>query len=92
MDEFPLFKNMMLLADGIDACVENKAITPALVLIYSAIDTTGWFDSTEAFVTRNDSISWVDKYLLKAKQLRCTSLDLYAAVAAYCTLLRRILS
>jgi len=41
MDEFPLFKNMMLLASGIDACIEKKAITPALVLIYSAIDTTG---------------------------------------------------
>ena len=79
MDEFPLFKNMMLLASGIDACIEKKVITPALVLIYSAIDTTGWLDSTETFATRNDFISWVDKYLLKARQLRCTSLDLYAA-------------
>ncbi len=79
MDESPLFKNMMLLASGIDACIEKKAITSALVLIYSAIDTTGWLDSTEAFATRNDFMSWVEKYLLKAKPLRCTSLDLYAA-------------
>ncbi len=79
MDEFPLLKNMMLLTSGIDACMEKKAIIPALVLIYSAIDTTGWLDSTEAFTTRNDFISWVDKYLLKAQPLRCTSLDLYAA-------------
>ncbi len=79
MDEFPLFKNMMLHASGIDACMEKKAITPALVLIYSAIDTTGWLDSTEAFTTRNDFMTWVDKYLLKSKPLRCTALDLYAA-------------
>ncbi len=79
MNEFPLFKNMMLLTAGIDACIEKKAITPALILIYSAIDTTGWLDSTEAFSTRNDFMSWVDRYLLKAKPLRCTSLDLYAA-------------
>lgn len=79
MDEFPLFKNMMLFASGIDACIEKEAITPALVLIYSAIDTTGWLDSTEVFATGNDFMSWVDRYLLKAKPLRCTSLDLYAA-------------
>jgi hypothetical protein len=79
MDEFNLVKNMMLLASGIDACMEKKAFTSALVLIYSAIDTTGWLDSTEKFTTRKDFISWVEKYLLKAQDLKCTSLDLYAA-------------
>jgi hypothetical protein len=79
MAELPLFKNMMLLKSGIEACIEKKAITPALVLIYSAIDTTGWLDSREAFTTRNDFISWVDNYLLKANPLKCTALDLYAA-------------
>jgi|SRR5664280_259315 len=79
MNELPLYKNMMLLASGIEACIEKKAIAPALTLIYSAIDTTGWLDSTEAFATRSSFINWVDTYLLKAKPLRCTSLDLYAA-------------
>jgi len=79
MDEFPLYRNMMLLASGIDACMEKKLITPALILIYSAIDTTGWLDSNEAFATRTSFMNWVDDYLLKASSLQCTSLDLYAA-------------
>jgi len=79
MEEYPLYKNMMLLKSGIDACIEKNAKTPALVLIYSAIDTTGWLDSTEAFSTRADFIRWVDKYLLKSRQLKCTAIDLYAA-------------
>ena len=79
MDEYPLYKNLMSLASGIDACIEKKAITSALVLIYSSIDTTWWLDSTETFATRNDFMRWVDDYLLKAKPLKCTSLDLYAA-------------
>jgi hypothetical protein len=79
MDQYPLFKNMMLLTSGIEACTEKKAMIPALVLIYSAIDTTGWLDSAETFSTRNDFIRWVDNYLLKAKPLNCTAIDLYAA-------------
>ena len=78
MSELTLYKNMMVLASGIDACIEKKAITPALILIYSAIDTTGWLDSAEAFATRNSFINWVDSYLVKAKPLQCTPLDLYA--------------
>jgi hypothetical protein len=79
MDEYPLLKNMMLLTSGIKACMEKKAIIPTLVLIYSAIDTTGWLDSTDVFSTRNDFIRWVDSYLLKTKPLKCTPMDLYAA-------------
>lgn len=79
MEEYPLLKNMTLLRSGIDACIEKKASVPALILIYSAIDTTGWLDSTEAFSTRAGFIRWVDNYLLKAKPLKCTAIDLYAA-------------
>ena len=79
MSELPLYKSMMLLASGIDACIEKKLNTPALILIYSGIDTTGWLDSGEEFSTRTSFKNWVDAYLLKAKPLRCTSLDLYAA-------------
>jgi hypothetical protein len=80
MSEMPLYyKSMMLFASGIDACIEKKLNTPALILIYSAIDTTGWLDSSEEFATKASFMKWVDAYLLKAKPLRCTSLDLYAA-------------
>jgi hypothetical protein len=79
MGEYPLLENIMLLKSGIDACIEKKAFAPALILIYSAIDTTGWLDSKAEFSTRDDFIEWVDKYLLKAKPLKCTAIDLYAA-------------
>jgi glycogen debranching enzyme len=79
MDEYPLLTNMMLLTSGIKACMEKQAVIPALVLIYSAVDTTCWLDSTEAFSTRNDFIRWVENYLLKVKPMKCTAIDLYAA-------------
>ena len=69
----------MLLTSGIEACIEKKAMIPALILIYSAVDTTGWLDSTEVFSSRNDFIRWVNNYLLRAKPLKCTAIDLYAA-------------
>lgn len=79
MGKYPLLENILLLKTGIDACIEKKAFIPALTLIYSAIDTTGWLDSKAEFATRDDFMRWVDKYLLKAKPLKCTAIDLYAA-------------
>jgi hypothetical protein len=79
MTEYPLYKNILLLASGIEACIEKKLNGPALILIYSGIDTVGWLDSVEEFATKTSFKNWVDTYLLKAKPLACTSLDLYAA-------------
>ena len=79
MSELALYKNIMLLGSGIDACIEKKLSSPALILIYSGIDTVGWLDSSEDYATRTSFMKWVDAYLLKAKPLQCTSLELYAA-------------
>jgi hypothetical protein len=79
MSELVLYKNLMLLGSGVEACLEKKLTGPALILLYSAIDTAGWLDSPEKDATRESFIKWVDDYLLKAKPLGCTSLDLYAA-------------
>lgn len=69
----------MLLGRGIDACIQKKLTAPALILIYSGIDTAGWIDSSEDCATRTSFIRWVEAYLLKAKPLQCTAGDLYAA-------------
>jgi hypothetical protein len=79
MGELVLYKNIMLLGSGIDACIEKKLSSPALILIYSGIDTVGWLDSSENYATKTSFMRWVDAYLLKAKPLQCTSLELYAA-------------
>jgi hypothetical protein len=79
MSELPLYNNMLLLASGIEACLEKKFNSSALILIYSGIDTVGWLDSNEEFATKRSFTNWVDTYLLKVKPLACSSLDLYAA-------------
>ena len=79
MSEQALYKNLMMLGAGVEVCLEQKRIAPALILLYSAIDTTGWLDSAERDATRASFLQWVDSYLLKVKPLACTSLDLYAA-------------
>lgn len=69
----------MLLGSGIEVCLEKKLTAPALILLYSGIDTAGWLDSPDRDATRDSFLKWVENYLLKAKPLACTSLELYAA-------------
>jgi hypothetical protein len=69
----------MLLGAGIEVCIEKELNAPALILIYSAIDTIGWLDSVDDFATRTSFINWVNTYLLKAKTLKCSAIDLYSA-------------
>src|SRR5262245_16115686 len=69
----------MLLGSGIETCLEKKLTAPALILLYSGIDTAGWLDSPDRDATRDSFLKWVDNYLLKAKPLACTALELYAA-------------
>jgi hypothetical protein len=79
MSETALHKNMLRLGAGINACVEQKATLPALVLLYSAIDTSAWLGSDALYATKADFLNWTDCYLLKGRDLDCTSIDLYAA-------------
>lgn len=79
MGEMKLYRNLMSMGGGVEACLERNLVTSALVLIYTGIDTAGWLDSNERFAKRGSFIGWVDKYLLQAKPLACTAIDLYAA-------------
>ena len=69
----------MQLGYGIEVCIDKKVSGPALILIYSAIDIVGWLDSADEHATKTSFIKWVETYLLKAKPLKCTALELYAA-------------
>jgi hypothetical protein len=79
MRELALYENIMLLGSGIEVCIDKKLSGPALILIYSAIDTVGWLDSPDEYANKTSFIKWVEAYLLKVKSLECTALDLYAA-------------
>ncbi len=48
MVEAPLLTNIMLLGNGIEACLEKHLLIPALILMYSGIDVMGWLASNES--------------------------------------------
>lgn len=79
MSEDTLYRNLLQLGLGVEACLREKNASAALILLYSAIDTTGWLASDKRFSTRSSFIEWVDHYLLPARPLPATATDLYAA-------------
>lgn len=79
MSSKSLHDNLLALEEGVRICIENKLLAPALVLVYSGIDMIGWMDSNDECATKRSFLEWVEKYLLKQKDIVCTAMDLYAA-------------
>jgi hypothetical protein len=81
MGKSALEENVLKHFLAIDLCLENSLLMPALVLIYNGIDTFAALSRpvTKDKVTRQDFISWCDRYLLPVSSLECSGLDLYAA-------------
>jgi hypothetical protein len=63
-----------------ELCWQNQ-ILPALILLYSSIDSLAWLDmpASQQDVTRSDFMKWAETYILSKRELPCTSIDLYAA-------------
>jgi hypothetical protein len=74
-----LYQNLIALNKGIELCLANRLILPALMLIYTGIDIVGSLERTKGEGTKASFVRWVDCYMLKAKPLECTALELYAA-------------
>jgi len=74
-----LYNGILSILTAIDLCLENKLILPALMLIYSSIDIVGSLERKEDEGTKASFTRWVDNYILKAKPLGCTALELYGA-------------
>jgi hypothetical protein len=72
-----LMQNMYALLRAVDSCLELNLTIPALILLYSGIDTIAALEQGRA--DRNAFTKWVDSYLLASKTLPCSALDLYAA-------------
>jgi len=79
MEMDKLGHNLSILNDAIVDELNNRRITPALILLHSALDTVGWLDSSERFATRRSFCDWADMYLLTSGEFDCTAIDLYAA-------------
>jgi len=75
-----LFKNYYQLIQATDDCVNKNMVMPALVLIYTAIDSVSWIASdnpNEGVGTRFQN--WVSAWMLQNEKLTCTAEELYAA-------------
>ena len=80
MNEQNLFTSYSQIISAIDYCISDKLIMPALVLIYSAIDSVSWIasdDEDQSVVERFQT--WVNEWMLQKYPLPCTAIELYAA-------------
>ncbi|WP_276975761.1 hypothetical protein [Flavobacterium filum] len=74
------FLNFDIQLKAITMCYPNKYINPALILIYSTIDTLSYLDrKKDSETVKSRFTRWVDEYLLPGSKLKCSSIDLYAA-------------
>ncbi|MGA3228702.1 MAG: hypothetical protein ABSD51_02040 [Candidatus Binatus sp.] len=71
------FAQLLVIAEK---CVRERATTPALILIYSAIDVAGWLSAANPSAKPSSRFTgWVTKYLLPSSNLDCSPIELYAA-------------
>ena len=66
------------LFEAINVCLEKRLRSPALILLYSAIDIASWLCSDDPGV-RARFTTWVKKYVLPGTTLKCNAVDLYGA-------------
>jgi hypothetical protein len=81
MSEQNLFRNYLQLMLAIKHCIKENLVMPALVLIYTAIDSVSWLAmrGQASKVVGQRFQGWVNDWMLKAKGLPCTAEELYAA-------------
>ena len=72
-------KNVDDLDFAIKTCIESRIVLPALVLIYTGMDIVASIERKPGEKVGPSFTSWVERFLLKARPLPCTSTELYAA-------------
>lgn len=80
MSEQNLIRSFTQILISVDFCIENKLTIPALVLIYSSIDSASWLATDNAGAKVGERFQrWVTDYMLNKGLLNCTAEELYAA-------------
>ena len=80
LSQAAIFQSLLQLFTSIDSCIERKVQLPTLILIYAGIDSIAWLGAENVSGPVGVRfMAWVDRYLLTAKPLACTSADLYSA-------------
>ncbi len=73
-------KELTQLKQSIDLCIDQKLITPSLVLLYTAIDITSWLRYGDSIKKVGDRFrKWTDTYILPYLKSKCSSSDIYGA-------------
>lgn len=63
-----------------ELCIGANLNTPALILLYSAIDAASWLCAQDPTgPVKTYFVAWVEKYMLAAGRVECSALDLWAA-------------
>ncbi len=75
-----IYQSLIQLFSTIDSCIERKVQLPTLILVYAGIDSLGWLAAPDpSAIVGERFVAWVDGYLLAAKPMPCTGIDLYSA-------------
>ncbi|MGA2505252.1 MAG: hypothetical protein ABSG01_14290 [Anaerolineales bacterium] len=75
-------RNYYQLLTAIDHCLEKGLNPPALILIFTGIDTMSWLAGNDQDKVGDRFQTWVNEWMLKTHPLPCTALELYAARCA----------
>ncbi len=77
------FQNYVQVVAAAQICLEKKLQMPALILIYTLMDTFAWaVYGADVKSSRKRFEAWTRKWVLSHAELSCTAADLYAARCA----------
>lgn len=79
MNQKNFFANYIQVLEAIEHCEEKNLLTPALVMLYSAIDSVSWLASGDNQESGKAFRRWVSDWMLKDPKIKCNAGELYAA-------------
>jgi len=75
----PLDPSLEEIIEGIDVCQKAHLNNSTLILLYAGIDAVASLEKLPGEQQKFSFLRWVNSYLLPAKQLACSDLELYGA-------------
>lgn len=79
MTQQNFYENYTQLLQAIWFCEKHHLLTPALVMIYTAIDSVSWLDAGNSKESGKAFKKWVEKWMLNDPTIKCSAEEIYAA-------------
>ena len=80
------YKTYIDIFETIDCCLKENKVNPALILLYSAIDSFSFLTDRENKKSKQAFLDWVTTWMINGHEIDCKAIDIYAA---RCGLLHR---